>query len=87
MTFPEPDTATRPAARGFSLGVRKLPLIACLAALACAPAAHAANAGKTRLTIMGAGFGGTVIALWEGSPPPDWTSLDPGRPAWAEVVR
>jgi SpoIID/LytB domain protein len=55
MTFPEPTTATRPSARGFSLGVRTLSLIVSVAFLACAPAAHAA--GKTRLTITGAGFG------------------------------
>jgi galactokinase len=52
---------------------------------AACEAAHRDGALGAR--IMGAGFGGTVIALWEGSPPPDWTSLDPGRPAWAEVVR
>jgi galactokinase len=48
-------------------------------------AAHRAGALGAR--IMGAGFGGTVIALWDGPPPPGWTPLDPGRPAWAEVVR
>lgn len=48
-------------------------------------AAHRAGALGAR--IMGAGFGGTVIALWDGPPPDGWTPLDPGRPAWAEVVR
>jgi hypothetical protein len=37
---------------------------------------------------MGAGFGGSVIGLWtRHPPPPGWIPLDPGRPAWAEVVR
>jgi len=48
-------------------------------------AAHRAGALGAR--IMGAGFGGTVIALWGRPPPEGWTPLDPGRPAWAQVVR
>jgi len=48
-------------------------------------AAHRAGALGAR--IMGAGFGGTVIALWDRPPPEGWTPLDPGRPAWAQVVR
>ncbi|MGE0028243.1 MAG: galactokinase [Thermoleophilia bacterium] len=48
-------------------------------------AAHRDGALGAR--IMGAGFGGTVIGLWDGPPPPGWTPLDPGRCAWAEVVR
>ncbi|HTI33468.1 MAG TPA: galactokinase family protein [Miltoncostaea sp.] len=56
------------------------------------PAADAAweaahRAGALGARIMGAGFGGTVIALWDGPPPWGWIPLDPGRPAWAEVVR
>jgi galactokinase len=45
------------------------------------------RAGALGARIMGAGFGGTVIGLWDRPPPPGWTPLDPGRPAWAEVVR
>jgi galactokinase len=48
---------------------------------------EAHRAGALGARIMGAGFGGTVIALWDRTPPPGWTPLDPGPPAWAQVVR
>jgi galactokinase len=44
--------------------------------------------GALGARVMGAGFGGSVIGLWtRHPPPPGWIPLDPGRPAWAEVVR
>jgi len=49
---PEPSTATRRVMTR-SGGVRKVGLLVCLLALACAPSAHAAS----RLVIRGAGFG------------------------------
>src|SRR6185503_9931685 len=49
---PEPSTATRRVMTR-SGGVRKVGLLVCLLALACAPSAHAAD----RLVIRGAGFG------------------------------
>jgi galactokinase len=49
--------------------------------------AEAHRRGALGARIMGAGFGGTVIALWDRPPPDGWTALDPGRAAWAQVVR
>jgi len=48
---------------------------------------EAHRAGALGARIMGAGFGGTVLALWDRPPPRGWTPLDPGPPAWAQVVR
>ena len=48
---------------------------------------EAHRAGALGARIMGGGFGGTVISLWDRPPPHGWTPLDPGPPAWAQVVR